>query len=194
MPLPVYVTSSNLLLHTDQVSRSPAYFLAICVQKTAHSFGRMIYLRFPLFCLPQPSLSNKFKRWGWSIRSSTDGNSVNSSPAEDTSGGTRLIRIIKSFQTKLDKRIKELRQNLPMKLLFFLVGFYCATAFATVIGQTGDWDILSAALAVAIVEGIGALMYTASIPLIGNARSLITMFNYWKAGLSLGLFLDSFKY
>ncbi|KAF0906198.1 hypothetical protein E2562_009215 [Oryza meyeriana var. granulata] len=35
-------------------------------------------------------------------------------------------------------------------------------AFATVIGQTGDWDILSAGLAVAIVEGIGALMYRAS--------------------------------
>uniref|UniRef100_A0A5B7BAY5 Putative ycf20-like protein n=1 Tax=Davidia involucrata TaxID=16924 RepID=A0A5B7BAY5_DAVIN len=81
-----------------------------------------------------------------------------------------------------------------MKLLFFLVGFYCATVFATVTGQTGDWDILSAALAVAVVEGIGALMYRASLPLFGKVRSLITMFNFWKAGLSLGLFLDSFKY
>lgn len=81
-----------------------------------------------------------------------------------------------------------------MKLLFFLVGFYCSTAFATVIGQTGDWDILSAALAVAVVEGIGALMYRASLPLFDKVRNLITMFNYWKAGLSLGLFLDSFKY
>lgn len=81
-----------------------------------------------------------------------------------------------------------------MKLLFFLVGFYCATAFATVIGQTGDWDILSAALAVVVVEGIGALMYRASFRLIDSVRNLITMFNYWKAGLSLGLFLDSFKY
>lgn len=81
-----------------------------------------------------------------------------------------------------------------MKLLFFLVGFYCATAYATVIGQTGDWDILSAAFAVVIVEGIGALMYKASIPFVKKTRNLITMFNYWKAGLSMGLFLDSFKY
>lgn len=80
-----------------------------------------------------------------------------------------------------------------MKLLFFLVGFYCATAFATVIGQTGDWDIISSGLAVAVVEGIGALMYR-SIPLIDGVRSIITMFNYWKTGLTLGLFLDSFKY
>lgn len=81
-----------------------------------------------------------------------------------------------------------------MKLLFFLVGFYCATAFATVIGQTGDWDILSAALAVVIVEGIGALMYKGSVPLLNKFRRLISLFNYWKAGLCLGLFLDSFKY
>ncbi|MBA0856072.1 hypothetical protein Goshw_022926 [Gossypium schwendimanii] len=67
-------------------------------------------------------------------------------------------------------------------------------AFATFIGQTGDWDILSAALAVFVVEGIGALMYRASLPLLNNVRNLITIFNYWKAGLSLGLFLDSFKY
>ncbi|TXG67260.1 hypothetical protein EZV62_008535 [Acer yangbiense] len=78
--------------------------------------------------------------------------------------------------------------------VFFLVGFYCATAFAAVIGQTGDWDILSAALAVVVVEGIGALMYKGSFPLLNKIRSLITLFNYWKAGLSLGLFLDSFKY
>lgn len=74
------------------------------------------------------------------------------------------------------------------------MGFYCATAFATVIGQTGDWDIISAGLAVVIVEGIGALMYSGSLRFFNRFRNLITVFNYWKAGLSLGLFLDSFKY
>ncbi|KAI5647385.1 hypothetical protein M9H77_33390 [Catharanthus roseus] len=181
MPLPVYPTGSDIFLHKDHISRSSSPYLAICLQ-------------LPLFHLAQPSSSNNFKKWGWSIRSSADGNNLNSSPTDDTDGGTRLIRTIKSIQMKLYAKIKGLRRNLPMKLLFFLAGFYCATAFATVIGQTGDWDILSAALAVVIVEGIGALMYKASLPLIGKARSLITMFNYWKAGLSLGLFLDSFKY
>ncbi|KAK0600364.1 hypothetical protein LWI29_014187 [Acer saccharum] len=108
--------------------------------------------------------------------------------------GTRLIRAIQAFQTKLGARIKELRKDLPMKVFFFLVGFYCATAFATVIGRTGDWDILSAALAVVVVEGMGALMYKGYFPLLNKIRSLITVFNYWKVGLSLGLFLDSFKY
>ncbi|CAN6461342.1 unnamed protein product [Victoria cruziana] len=107
--------------------------------------------------------------------------------------GTRLIRALQTFGTKLNEKVERLKKGLPVKILSFLVGFYCATAFATVIGQTGDWDILSAGLAVVIVEAIGALMYRAS-PLIDRIRSLIAIFNYWKAGLSLGLFLDSFKY
>lgn len=131
----------------------------------------------------------------WSIRSNADGSGgLDPSSMNTTSSGTRLIRTIRNIQSELGKKIQEIRKNLPIKLLFFLVGFYCATAFATVIGQTGDWDILSAALAVVVVEAIGALMYKASLPLFSNIRSLITMFNYWKAGLSLGLFLDSFKY
>nr|GLL31756.1 uncharacterized protein ycf20 isoform X2 [Ipomoea trifida] len=81
-----------------------------------------------------------------------------------------------------------------MKLLLLLIGFYSATAFATVIGQTGDWDVLSAALAVVVVEGIGALMYKTFSPFVDKVKDLITMLNYWKTGLTLGLFLDSFKY
>jgi hypothetical protein len=100
--------------------------------------------------------------------------------------------VIQEFRTKLGSKIEKIKKNLPIKLLFFLAGFYCATAFSTVIGQTGDWDILSAALAVFVVEGIGALMYSSSLPLV--TKSLISVFNYWKAGLTMGLFLDSFKY
>ncbi|XP_023006120.1 ycf20-like protein isoform X2 [Cucurbita maxima] len=128
-----------------------------------------------------------------SIRSSVE-ESPFDPPSNSSNGRTRLTRIISAIQTKLNARINELRKNLPLKILFFLVGFYSATAFATVIGQTGDWDVLSAALAVAVVEGIGALMYRASLPLLNKIKGLITMFNYWKAGLSMGLFLDSFKY
>ncbi|CAI0560205.1 unnamed protein product [Linum tenue] len=149
--------------------------------------------QFPSCRVTEPYLINSFEVW--QIRSSTNGSGFDSPSSDDSSGGgTRLIRAIRALQTRIGMRIQELRKNLPMKLLFFLVGFYCATAFATVIGQTGDWDILSAGLAVVIVEAIGALMYKGSLRLLSNIKSLITMFNYWKFGLSLGLFLDSFKY
>lgn len=135
-----------------------------------------------------------FRRLTWSVRNSLNDSSFSSSTSNGSNGRTRIIRVIQDVQSKLGSKIQEVKKNLPMKLLFFLVGFYCATAFATVIGQTGDWDILSAALAVAVVEVIGALMYRASLPLVSMNRGLISLFNYWKAGLTLGLFLDSFKY
>lgn len=162
--------------------------------KTSSSFRKTLYARFWIFHLTQPFLHKDSKRKVSRIRSSADGSGLNPSAPNNNSRGTRLIRALQALQIRLSERFKDLRKDLPMKLLFFLTGFYCSTAFATVIGQTGDWDILSAALAVAVVEGIGALMYTGSFPLFDKVRNLITMFNYWKAGLSMGLFLDSFKY
>ncbi|XVF30159.1 hypothetical protein REPUB_Repub16aG0033000 [Reevesia pubescens] len=166
--------------------------LGLCSQTTVCSFGQKLHSRSCFIHVAQPFFINNFRRMAWSIRSSADASEFD--PSSKNGGRPRLIRAIQAIQTKLGVRIREVRKNLPMKILFFLVGFYCATAFATVIGQTGDWDILSAGLAVVVVEGIGALMYTASLPVLNNVKSLITMFNYWKAGLSLGLFLDSFKY
>ncbi|KAI6706633.1 hypothetical protein NL676_009595 [Syzygium grande] len=168
--------------------------LAGCFHTSAYAFGQKLCSQFYYFHVTRPSLVNDFKKMTWSIRSSADGRGLDLDPSADsTNGTTRLIRAIRDFQNKLGAKVREIRKNFSMKLLFFLVGFYCATAFATVIGQTGDWDILSAALAVVVVEGIGALMYRASLPVFSRARSLISMFNYWKAGLSLGLFLDSFN-
>ncbi|KAJ7007493.1 hypothetical protein NC653_006514 [Populus alba x Populus x berolinensis] len=181
--------------------------------RTACASGRKLYSQCSFVHVAEPYLAKNFRkvavvslqqqvmftlcfgimRRDWQIKSSVDGSGLNPS-SSSSGGGTRLVRAIQAFQTRLGARIREIRKNLPMKLLFFLVGFYCATAFATVIGQTGDWDILSAALAVVVVEGIGALMYRASFPLVKSIRSIISVFNYWKAGLTLGLFLDSFKY
>ncbi|XP_038684721.1 ycf20-like protein [Tripterygium wilfordii] len=177
----------------------PSLLRPDCVRSSSttgigHAFRWKLYSGCCFVRLNQLRLVHNFRRVAWSIRSSIDGSGLDPSSANSTNGSTRLIKAIQSIQAKLDARIQELRKNLPLKLLFFLVGFYCATAFATVIGQTGDWDILSAALAVVVVEGIGALMYSGSLRLLNKIRSLITLFNYWKAGLSLGLFLDSFKY
>ncbi|XP_011071331.1 ycf20-like protein [Sesamum indicum] len=161
---------------------------------TVLSFGQFMPFKLAFSHVDRHINVHKCKRMAWPLRSAADDSRLNSSPTSDSSGGTRLIRTIQAIQFKIIARLKELRKNLPVKLFAFLVGFYCATAFATVIGQTGDWDVLSAAVTVAVVEGIGALMYKASLPLVDNIRNLIIISNYWKAGLSLGLFLDSFKY
>ncbi|KAF8102078.1 hypothetical protein N665_0201s0367 [Sinapis alba] len=146
----------------------------------------------------RPSLVRHQRRMSWTtVRSSVGGSRLDppsGSSSNKSSRRPRLINAIQDLRTKLLVKIQEIKKDLPKKLLFLLVGFYSATAFSTFIGQTGDWDVLSAALAVIVVECIGALMYRASIPIINKMRGVITMFNYWKTGLALGLFLDSFKF
>ncbi|KAI8540300.1 hypothetical protein RHMOL_Rhmol09G0252100 [Rhododendron molle] len=189
-------------------SRNQSKFIsATCPHETAFAFRWRVFPRLcfsrvthysstnmcNIFKLTQKSFE-QFRRIGLSIKASMDTSGLNSPSANGNGGRTRLARAIQTLQVKLNARLQKLRSGFFMKALFFLVGFYCATAFSTVIGQTGDWDILSAGLAVLVVEGIGALMYNASFPLLNNIKSLITLFNYWKAGLCLGLFLDAFKY
>ncbi|XP_039144083.1 uncharacterized protein ycf20-like [Dioscorea cayenensis subsp. rotundata] len=112
----------------------------------------------------------------WVIRSMVDGSWPDPS-GSNTNNGTRLVRAIQNFQIKLNSKLQELRKGLVMKVLFFLLGFYCAAAFATVIGQTGDWDILFAGIAVVVVKAIGALMYRASFHILDKLKSLIAFFS-----------------
>ncbi|KAA8539808.1 hypothetical protein F0562_026500 [Nyssa sinensis] len=175
-------------------SFKPKFLFVSFPPETTFSLSLRVYPQLPICNVAHYSSISISKRIDWLIRSSADGSGLNSSPGNGTSGGTRLVRAIQNLQVKLNARFQEIRNGFPMKVLLFLVGFYSATAFATVIGQTGDWDILSAGLAVIVVEGIGAVMYKDSFPPFNKIRGLITMFNYWKAGLSLGLFLDAFKY
>ncbi|XP_042510865.1 ycf20-like protein [Macadamia integrifolia] len=190
--LPKFARNTKLLSPICLRSR---FLVVTGLHRNAFSFSWELYPQL-VFRATSSSSVYSSKRVVWAVRSSMGGGGGRLEPPSESSsnGGTRLVRAIQDFRIKLNARIQELKRGFPVKVLFFLVGFYCATAFATVIGQTGDWDILSAGLAVVVVEGIGALMYRSSFPFLEKIRSLVTMFNYWKAGLSLGLFLDAFKY
>ncbi|XP_076953221.1 ycf20-like protein [Bidens hawaiensis] len=115
-------------------------------------------------------------------------------------GQTRLGRLVSAGGRQLLEKLNSARKNFPMKVFLLLLGFYTANALATILGQTGDWDVLVAGVVVAAIEGIGMLMYKKSnlSTATGSGRSkrfesLIVMVNYWKAGVCLGLFVDAFK-
>ncbi|KAI4369624.1 hypothetical protein MLD38_018047 [Melastoma candidum] len=114
---------------------------------------------------------------------------------EDTDlNGTRLGRIVSAGGRQLLQKLNSARRNFPMKIFLLLLGFYTANALATILGQTGDWDVLVAGLVVAAIEGIGMLMYRRRGSVAGSRlRSFVTMMNFWKAGVILGLFVDAFK-
>lgn len=126
------------------------------------------------------------------LPSNDDQDNVNSFSA--SLGGTRLARIVDAGARQLLEKLNSARKNFPMKVFLLLLGFYTANALATILGQTGDWDVLVAGVVVAAIEGIGALMYRKPPPVpSGRLQSLVMMINYWKAGVCLGLFVDAFK-
>ena len=90
------------------------------------------------------------------------------------------------------EKLERAQRRAPLKVLSLLLGYYSANALSTLVGQTGDWDILVVCLAVALMEGIGFLTYR--LPLVFRKfHDFICMVNYWKLGLSLGFILDKFK-
>ncbi|KAH7299366.1 hypothetical protein KP509_24G007700 [Ceratopteris richardii] len=111
---------------------------------------------------------------------------------ESRSIGTRLSQVLLKRQKELVGKFNDGRRKLPMKIFFVLLGFYAANALATILGQTGDWDVLVAGIVVAVIELIGSFMYKRK-NLTGRFRGFLTMVNYWKAGFTLGLFVDAFK-
>ncbi len=68
-------------------------------------------------------------------------------------GGTRLGRIVSAGGRELLRKLNLARKNFPMKIFLVLLGFYTANALATILGQTGDWDVLVAGIVVAAIEG-----------------------------------------
>ncbi|CAL5065134.1 unnamed protein product [Urochloa decumbens] len=137
-------------------------------------------------------------RWRPAFALETDGPSNTDGQDFDEDSGflgrTRLGRLIQAAGRELLEKLNSARTKSPTKIFLILLGFYTANALATILGQTGDWDVLVAGVVVAAIEGIGMLMYRkpmARPP--GRLQSLISLVNYWKAGVCLGLFVDAFK-
>ncbi|GLT87894.1 hypothetical protein SLE2022_059470 [Rubroshorea leprosula] len=147
-----------------------------------------------------PKTSFETRRRGWELALALDTGGIpgNGDPGNlngDSAdlGGTRLGRIVSAGGRQLLEKLNSARKNFPMKIFLLLLGFYTANALATILGQTGDWDVLVAGVVVAAIEGIGMLMYRKPPALSTRMQSFITMVNYWKAGVCLGLFVDAFK-
>jgi len=162
-------------------------------------------LKLGMKSLPFPRKSSHPKRHVWKIAFALDTGGIPNGGQEaqdrldgEAQGlrGTRLGRIASAGGKQLLEKLNAARKNFPMKVFLVLLGFYTANALATILGQTGDWDVLVAGVVVAAIEGIGMLMYRRrERPSLstGRLKSFVAMINYWKAGVCLGLFVDAFK-
>ncbi|KAF3335607.1 ycf20-like protein isoform X2 [Carex littledalei] len=158
-----------------------------------------------------PSMSKAYFRKGYQTRgykwrpafALNADSSPNTNPNLSPNGGddsplgtTRLGTLVRAAATQLLNKLNSARKYFPMKIFLLLLGFYTANALATILGQTGDWDVLVAGMVVAAIEGIGMLMYGKPVDakmVGGRLQKLVVMVNFWKAGVCLGLFVDAFK-
>lgn len=109
-------------------------------------------------------------------------------------GSTRLGRLISVRRRELLQRWNTVRRNFPAKIFLLLFGFFSANALATILGQTGDWDVIAAGILVAIIEGVGHLVYNRMPAFLGErGKPIIELVNYWKIGFEFALFVDAFK-
>ncbi|KAG0488577.1 hypothetical protein HPP92_007388 [Vanilla planifolia] len=138
---------------------------------------------------------NQIKRYGWRIPFALDTGTGNADDKDNAGlGRTRLGAIVGAAARQLLDKLNGARKNFPTKVFLLLLGFYTANALATILGQTGDWDVLVAGVVVAAIEAIGMVMYRKPRrKLSGRLLSLMGFVNYWKAGVCLGLFVDAFK-
>ena len=71
-----------------------------------------------------------------------------------------------------------------------MLGFFIASILSTIPTQTGDWDIISAAIIVTINENLSKLIYKTKIK---SNVFFINLINQIKIGIIYGLFVDAFK-
>ncbi|KAK6136232.1 hypothetical protein DH2020_030021 [Rehmannia glutinosa] len=194
----IIMLQSMSLVVNERSQRSGVFLRHYCgVQNFiyAQSFSRQTP-KLDLTSYRKRSQPNK-RQWKIAFALNTDGFTANNDQNNlngDNSGlgETRLGRIVSAGGKQLLSKLNSARKNFPMKVFLLLLGFYTANALATILGQTGDWDVLVAGVVVAAIEGIGMLMYKKPLT-TGRLQSLVVMINYWKAGVCLGLFVDAFK-
>jgi hypothetical protein len=80
-----------------------------------------------------------------------------------------------------------------------LFGFFLANALATMLGQTGDWGILSAGILVAFTESTNRIIYNNKKSFPNNDTNYTKLYhvlifiNNVKIGMIYGFFVEAFK-
>ena len=80
-----------------------------------------------------------------------------------------------------------------------LFGFFLANALATMLGQTGDWGILSAGILVAFTESTNRIIYNNKKSFTNKNNTYKKMYhvlvfiNNVKIGMIYGFFVEAFK-
>jgi ABC-type nitrate/sulfonate/bicarbonate transport system permease component len=70
-----------------------------------------------------------------------------------------LIKVFKRFYYKFFFS-KQFFYSTFVSFIAILLGFFLANTLATMLGQTGDWGVLSSGILVAFIESTNRIVYT----------------------------------
>ena len=103
---------------------------------------------------------------------------------------------MKPLYRKKKFRFKKFLIYFVLTFLSILTGFFSSVALSTVLGQTGDWAILSSALLSAVVEVISKVFYSSKNSTRYKFAYEVTLFSFinnLKIGLVYGFFVQAIK-
>ena len=103
---------------------------------------------------------------------------------------TRLSSIVDSVGRQLGRWLFNPWRRLSLLIISLLFGFFLGTAISTTAGQAADWDIIAAAILVALSEVIDRIYYRS---FQGNRAFWVESLNALKIGLTYSLFIEAFK-
>ncbi|GAB4433981.1 MAG: DUF565 domain-containing protein [Cyanobacteria bacterium J069] len=110
---------------------------------------------------------------------------------------TRLTRLLNGTLGQFDQWLLNPWRRISLVVMSLLLGNFLAGAVSTTAGATSEWDVLAAAVMVAVTEIISRYVYWQRRSQLVNGRprpSIVSdMLNSIKLGLIYGLFLEAFK-
>ncbi|MBD1863497.1 MULTISPECIES: DUF565 domain-containing protein [Trichocoleus] len=104
---------------------------------------------------------------------------------------TRLNNLVDGVLGQLGRWLRNPWRRLSLLVISVLFGVFLGTAIPTTTGQAATWDIVAAAILMALTEAISRIVYSNRR---GATQSLLLeALNATKLGLIYGMFIEAFK-
>ena len=110
---------------------------------------------------------------------------------------TRLNSLVIATAERLKLLFSNSWRRISLSLIGILLGFFMGSAIITTAGQDAIWDVSAAAILLAFTEFTSKLIYSRRNRLehssLVRRQLYVDVFNLFKIGLTLSLFLEAFK-
>lgn len=109
---------------------------------------------------------------------------------------TKFLKLLNFFYINIINKVILIKKNFIIYIFLLFLGFICGNLFGTFLNYFRYyiyWDGFIILLIILLIELINYLIYMKTFKLKKKNKYLKKCFNFFKMGLLLGVFTDSFK-